>query len=421
MVVSIAIRSKTATALKRGLTLGRRSISSFNWEDAFDIQGDLTEEETAIWQTARSYAQEKLQPRIIEASRTETFDPNILKEMGELGLLGCNIKGYGCAGASNVAYGLIAREVERVDSGYRSAFSVQSSLSMTALEKFASEELKEKYIPKMATGDIIGAFGLTEPNHGSDPGSMETTAKPHPTKKGVYVLNGSKTWISNSPIAHVFIVWAKLDGVIRGFLVEREGQPVGALSTPQIKNKSALRASITGMIQMDNAEVPEENMFQNVEGLTGPFTCLNSARYGIAWGTMGALEGAIDLARNYALERKQFRQPLARYQLVQKKLADALTDVTYGLNAAYRLGKLKDEGRLVPEMISIVKRQNCDRALHNSRVLMEVFGGNAASDEYQIGRIAGNLFVAQTYEGQSDIHAMIIGRAMTGLGAFTAK
>lgn len=330
--------------------------------------------------------------------------------MGQLGLLGATISGYGCAGASTVAGGLITKAVERVDSGYRSGMSVQSSLVMGGIDDFGTAEQKDKFLPGLGRGEILGAFGLTEPNHGSDPGSMETTARPHPTKEGVYLLSGSKTWITNSPIANVLMVWAKLQetGKIRGFLVERARCPPGTLETPPIKNKNGLRASITGMIHLDDAPVPHEMMFPEVEGLRGPFTCLNSARYGIAMGTIGALEDCIARARTYALERKQFKgNPIAKYQLVQKKLSDATTDAGYGMLAAIQVGRLKDEGKAAPEMISMVKRQNCDRALMNARTLQEVFGGNAVSDEYGIGRHVSNLFVTQTYEGQSDIHSKL--------------
>lgn len=328
--------------------------------------------------------------------------------MGELGLLGATIDGYGCAGVSTVAGGLITKAVERVDSGYRSGMSVQSSLVMGGINEFGTQEQKDRFLPGMAKGKVLGAFGLTEPNHGSDPGSMETTARPHPTKEGYYLLSGSKTWITNSPISDVLMVWAKLaeTGKIRGFLVERENCPAGTLDTPPIKNKNGLRASITGMIHMDNVPVPKEMMLPHVEGLRGPFSCLNSARYGIALGTMGALEDCIARARTYALERKQFKgNPLAKYQLVQKKLADAATDAAYGTVAAIQVGRLKDQGKAPPEMISMVKRQNCDRALANARTLQEIFGGNAVSDEYGIGRHVSNLYVTQTYEGQSDIHS----------------
>lgn len=327
--------------------------------------------------------------------------------MGELGLLGATISGYGCAGVSNVASGLITRAVERVDSGYRSGFSVQSSLVMGGIDEFGTTEQKEKFLPSMAKGKTIGCFGLTEPNHGSDPGSMESVAKPHPSKEGYYSLSGSKTWITNSPLAHVFLVWAKLQetGKIRGFLVERDQCPPGTLETPKLGDKNGLRASTTGMIQMDGVPVAKEMMFPEVEGLKGPFSCLNNARYGIAWGVIGALEDCLARAREYALERRQFKNnPIAKYQLVQKKLADASTDAAFGIQAAYQVGRLKDEGKHAPEMISMIKRQNCDRALVNARALQEVFGGNAASDEYHIGRHVANLFVTQTYEGQSDIH-----------------
>lgn len=394
------------------------SQAAFQWEDPLNLQSLLTDEEQAIQETTRAYCQERLLPRVLEAYRKEDYDRNILREMGELGLLGPTIEGYGCPGVSSIAAGLITREVERVDSGYRSGMSVQSSLVMGPIAEHGSQEQKDRWLEKLAKGELVGCFGLTEPNHGSDPGSMETTAKPHPTKKGYYSLSGAKTWITNSPIADILVVWAKLDGKIRGFVIERDQCEPGTLETPAIKDKNGLRASITGMIQMDNCAVPEENMLPHVEGLKGPFSCLNSARYGIAWGTMGALEDCIERARTYALERKQFGKPLARFQLIQKKLADASTDATFGLLAAYQVGRLKDEGKVTPEMISMIKRQNCDRALVNARNLQEIFGGNAASDEYHIGRHVANLFVTQTYEGQSDIHALILGRAMTGIQAF---
>lgn len=360
-------------------------------------------------------------PRVLEAYRKEDYDKKILAEMGELGLLGATIDGYGCAGVSSVASGLITREVERVDSGYRSGMSVQSSLVMGGIEEFGTQEQKDKYLEKLGKGQLVGCFGLTEPNHGSDPGSMETTAKPHPSKEGYYSISGAKTWITNSPIADIFLVWAKLQetGKIRGFVIQRDQCPPGTLETPPLKEKNGLRASITGMIQLDECPVPKESMFPEVQGLRGPFSCLNSARYGIAWGTIGALEDCIDRARTYSLERKQFKgNPIAKYQLVQKKLADATTDAAYGLLAAYQVGRLKDDGKAAPEMISMIKRQNCDRALVNARTLQEVFGGNAVSDEYHIGRHVANLFVTQTYEGQSDIHALILGRAITGVQAF---
>ncbi|KAI8405815.1 hypothetical protein NW761_005603 [Fusarium oxysporum] len=408
----------------RVIAAGRRNLSlaRFDWEDPVSSKSLLTSEELDIQETARAYCQERLLPRVLgkkEAYRSEHYDRNILREMGELGLLGATISTHGCAGVSSVASGLITKEVERVDSGYRSGMSVQSSLVMGPIAEHGTEEQKDRFLPSLGQGTMIGCFGLTEPNHGSDPGSMETIARPHPTKKGYYSISGAKTWITNSPIADLLLVWAKLEttGKIRGFLIERDQCPPGTLETPAIKEKNGLRASITGMIQLDSCPVPEENMLQ-VEGLKGPFSCLNSARYGIAFGTMGALEDCIDRARTYALDRKQFGNPLAKYQLVQKKLSDALTDAAYGTLAAIQVGRLKDEGTLAPEMISIIKRQNCDRALAGARTLQEIFGGNAASDEYHIGRHVANLFVVQTYEGQSDIHSMIVGKGITGLQAF---
>ncbi|KAK2474679.1 hypothetical protein H9L39_14639 [Fusarium oxysporum f. sp. albedinis] len=408
----------------RVIAAGRRNLSlaRFDWEDPVSSKNLLTSEELDIQETARAYCQERLLPRVLgkkEAYRSEHYDRNILREMGELGLLGATISTHGCAGVSSVASGLITKEVERVDSGYRSGMSVQSSLVMGPIAEYGTEEQKDRFLPSLGQGTMIGCFGLTEPNHGSDPGSMETIARPHPTKKGYYSISGAKTWITNSPIADLLLVWAKLEttGKIRGFLIERDQCPPGTLETPAIKEKNGLRASITGMIQLDSCPVPEENMLQ-VEGLKGPFSCLNSARYGIAFGTMGALEDCIDRARTYALDRKQFGNPLAKYQLVQKKLSDALTDAAYGTLAAIQVGRLKDEGTLAPEMISIIKRQNCDRALAGARTLQEIFGGNAASDEYHIGRHVANLFVVQTYEGQSDIHSMIVGKGITGLQAF---
>ncbi|KAG5751668.1 hypothetical protein H9Q69_008661 [Fusarium xylarioides] len=393
---------------------GRRklSLARFDWEDPVSSKSLLTSEELDIQETARAYCQERLLPRVLEAYRGEHYDRNILREMGELGLLGATISTHGCAGVSSVASGLITKEVERVDSGYRSGMSVQSSLVMGPIAEHGTEEQKDRFLPPLGQGTMIGCFGLTEPNHGSDPASMETIARPHPTKKGYYSISGAKTWITNSPIADLLLVWAKLEttGKIRGFLIERDQCPPGTLETPAIKEKNGLRASITGMIQLDSCPVPEENMLQ-VEGLKGPFSCLNSARYGIAFGTMGALEDCIERARTYALDRKQFGNPLAKYQLVQKKLSDALTDAAYGTLAAIQVGRLKDEGTLAPEMISIIKRQNCDRALAGART-------NAASDEYHIGRHVANLFVVQTYEGQSDIHSMIVGKGITGVQAF---
>lgn len=347
------------------------SAARFDWQDPLGSSNLYTSDELAIQDTARQYCQEKLMPRVLEAYRTEDYDKNILEEMGDIGLLGASIEGYGCAGVSTVASGLITKEVERVDSGFRSGMSVQSSLMMTGIYQFGSPELKERYLPGLAKGKLKGCFGLTEPDHGSDPGSMETVARPHPTKKGYYSLSGTKTWITNSPISDLFLVWAKLEGTkkIKGFIIQRDQCPPGTLETPALKNKTALRASITGMIQLDSCPVPEANMFPEVEGLAGPFTCLNSARLGIAFGTMGALEDCLERARTYSLERKQFKgNQLAKYQLIQKKLADAATDAAYGNLAAIQVARLKDEGKSVPEMISMVKRQNCDRALVNARV-----------------------------------------------------
>lgn len=435
-VLSRCTRPTVAAVQRRGYAAAASSSGPppFDWQDPLNAKNLLTEEELAISETAEKYCQDQLLPRVLRASspstptlaahrrsglanqlcvateayRDENYHREILTEMGSLGLLGATIDGYGCAGVSTVAGGLITKAVERVDSGYRSGMSVQSSLVMGGIHDFGTEEQKEKFLPDMAKGKLLGAFGLTEPNHGSDPGSMETNARPHPNKEGYYLLSGAKTWITNSPIADVFMVWAKLQetGKIRGFLVERANCPPGTLETPAIKDKNGLRASITGMIQMDDVPVPKEMMFPSVEGLRGPFTCLNSARYGIAMGTIGALEDCIARTRSYALERKQFKgNPIAKYQLVQKKLADATTDAAYGMLAAIQVGRLKDEGKASPEMISMVKRQNCDRALINARTLQEVFGGNAVSDEYGIGRHVANLFVTQTYEGQSDIHS----------------
>merc|ERR1712000_192994 len=411
----------TRSAAVRSYASAHATPQPFNWEDPLNAASLFTEEELAISETAEAYCQERMLPRVLQAYRDENYDKKILEEMGELGLLGATIKGYDCAGVSNVASGLTTKAVERVDSGYRSGMSVQSSLVMGGIDEFGTQEQKDKFLPEMAKGRLLGAFGLTEPNHGSDPGSMESVARRHPTKKGIFLLSGSKTWITNSPIADVLMVWAKLQdtGKIRGFLVERKDSPSGTLETPAIKDKNGLRASLTGMIQLDECPVPEANMFPEVEGLRGPFSCLNSARYGISLGVMGALEDALARTRTYALDRKQFKNnPIAKYQLVQKKLADAATDVAYGTLASIQVGRLKDEGKATPEMISMVKRQNCDRALRNTRVLQEVFGGNAVSDEYGIGRHVANLFVTQTYEGQSDIHSLILGRAITGLQAF---
>ncbi|KIL68774.1 hypothetical protein M378DRAFT_157902 [Amanita muscaria Koide BX008] len=353
-------------------------------------------------------------PRVLQGWRTEECDHSVLPEMGKLGLLGPTISGYGCAGVSTVAYGLVAREIERVDSGYRSTASVQSSLVMHPINEFGSEAQKEKYLPRLAKGEIVGAFGLTEPNHGSDPASMETTAE---EVDGGYVLKGSKTWITNAPVADIFVVWAKCkwDGKIRGFILEKG---MKGLSAPAIKNKLALRVSITGSIFMDSVRVPHDALLPKSKGLGSPFSCLNSARYGISWGVMGSLEDCIHRTREYALERHQFGRPLASFQLVQKKLVDAQTEVALGLQATLQVGRLKDQGKAVPEMISLVKRNNCGKALQHARIVLDILGGNACADEYHVGRHVANLQVTNTYEGTNDIHALILGKAMTGIAAF---
>ncbi|KAI0077596.1 acyl-CoA dehydrogenase NM domain-like protein [Panus rudis PR-1116 ss-1] len=390
-------------------------FSPFKWEDPLDLEGLLTEEEIAIRDTARAFCQDTLLPRVLHAQRTEEFNPKTLPEMGALGLLGPTIQGYGCAGVSSVAYGLIAREIERVDSGYRSTASVQSSLVMHPISEYGTEAQKEKYLPRLAKGEIIGCFGLTEPNHGSDPAAMETTAE---EVDGGFVLNGAKTWITNAPVADLFVIWArcKWDNKVRGFLVEKGTK---GLSAPAIKNKLALRCSLTGSIFMDNVSVGHDALLPKAKGLGGPFGCLNSARYGISWGAMGALEDCLVRAREYALERHQFNRPLASFQLVQKKLADAHTEITLGLLATLQVGRLKDAGKVAPEMISLVKRNNCGKALEHSRKLLDILGGNACSDEYHIGRHVANLQVVNTYEGTYDIHTLILGKAITGIQAFS--
>ncbi|KAF5380504.1 hypothetical protein D9615_004681 [Tricholomella constricta] len=395
----------------------RRAASGlvkFQWEDPLNLESLLTEEEIAIRDTAHEYCQDKLMPRVLQGWRTEEFNHDIIPEMGALGLLGPTIKGYGCAGASNVAYGLIAREIERVDSGYRSTASVQSSLVMHPINEFGTEAQKEKYLPRLAKGEIIGAFGLTEPNHGSDPAGMETTAE---EVDGGFILNGSKTWISNAPVADVFVVWAncKWDNKIRGFLLDKG---LKGLTAPPIKNKLALRVSLTGSIFMDSVKVSHDALLPKTRGLGSPFSCLNSARFGISWGVMGALEDCVHRTRDYALERHQFKRPLASFQLVQKKLVEAQTEVTLGLLASLQVGRLKDQGQLAPEMISLVKKNNCGKALHHSRVVLDILGGNACADEYHVGRHVANLQVTNTYEGTNDIHALILGKAMTGIPAF---
>lgn len=392
-------------------------LPAFNWQDPLNMESLLTEDEIAIRDSFRQYCQSQLLPRITMANRNEKFDREILSEMGKFGVLGCTIKGYGCAGVSNVAYGLLAREVERVDSAYRSAFSVQSSLAMGAIYMYGSEDQKNKYLPRMAKGELVGCFGLTEPNHGSDIGGMESKAI-FDSKSKTYILSGSKTWITQSPIADILIVWAKLDGgKVRGFIVDRAESSKG-LDTPKIEGKFSLRASDTGMILMDDVRVPEENILPNVVGMTGPFGCLNNARYGISWGSLGAAEACVEVARQYTLDRKQFNRPLAQTQLIQTKLAQAVTDISLGLLAAYQVGRLKDKNQHNPDMISLIKRNNVDKSLKIARECRDMLGGNGISDEYHIIRHVMNLEAVNTYEGTKDIHGLILGRAITGLPAF---
>jgi glutaryl-CoA dehydrogenase len=373
----------------------------------------LSEEESSIQQTARDYCQNHLMPRILEANRNEVFDKEIYKEMGELGFLGAPINGYGCAGVNYVSYGLIAREIERVDSSYRSAYSVQTSLAMHAIYKFGSEEQKENYLPKMASGSLIGCFGLTEPDAGSDPSSMKTNAK---QVEGGYILNGSKTWITNSPIADVLIIWAKdEEGILRGFIVDRDCK---GLTTPKLEGKFSLRASITGQIFLDEVFVDENKMLPQVQSFKGPFSCLNMARYGIAWGVIGAAEFCWEQSLNYSLERKQFGNPLASKQLIQKKLADMQSEIALGLQGVLRVGRLIDSNQMKPEMISLVKRNNCMKSLNIARSARDIHGGNGISDEYHIIRHCMNLEAVNTYEGTESVHALILGSAQTGISAF---
>lgn len=393
------------------------SQPKFDWQDALNLDSLLTEDEIMIRDAFHAYCQEKLLPRITLANRYEEFDPEIMAEFGEMGVLGPTLTGYGCAGVSSVAYGLIAREVERVDSAYRSAMSVQSSLVMYPIWDFGTEAQKQKWIPRLARGEIIGCFGLTEPNHGSDPNGMETRATYIPSD-GVYIVTGAKNWITNSPIADVMIVWARCtnDGKIRGFILEKG---MKGLSAPKIEGKFSLRASQTGMIFMDEVIVPEENMLPKVTGLRGPFSCLNSARFGIAWGALGAAEFCLAQARQYTLDRKQFGRPLANNQLIQKKMADALTEISLGLMGCLQVGRLKDEGLSTPEMVSLLKRNSCGKSLDIARAMRDMLGGNGISDEYHIIRHVMNLEAVNTYEGTHDIHALILGRAITGLQAFS--
>ena len=384
-----------------------------NTHDILLLEEQLSEEELSIQNTARDYCQSELMPRILEANRNETFDKNIYKEMGQLGFLGAPIKGYGCAGVNYVSYGLIAREIERVDSSYRSAYSVQTSLAMHAIHKFGSEEQKNHYLPEMAKGNLIGCFGLTEPDAGSDPGSMKTNAK---KSNNGYILNGSKTWITNSPIADVLIIWAKDEqGILRGFIVDRNTK---GLSTPKLEGKFSLRASTTGQIFLDDVYVGEDKILPEVQSFKGPFSCLNMARYGIAWGSLGAAEFCFNASLEYTKEREQFGEPLAAKQLMQKRLANMHSEITLGLHAVLRLGRLIDEDRMKPEMISLLKRNNCQKALDIARDSRDIHGGNGISDEYHVIRHLMNLEAVNTYEGTSDIHSLIIGQSLTKLSSF---
>jgi glutaryl-CoA dehydrogenase len=387
--------------------------ASFQWDDPLDLESQLTEEERMVRDTARDYAQEKLFPRVLAANREGDFNPTIVREMGELGLIGATIpQDYGGAGLNYVCYGLIAREIERVDSGFRSLMSVMSSLVMHPIYSYGSEAQRRKYLPKLASGEMVGCFGLTEPDHGSDPGSMVTRATKVP---GGFSLSGAKTWITNAPVADIAVVWAKLDGKIRGFLVERGTK---GFSTPKIEGKLSLRASITGEIVLEDAVVPEDNILPNVSGLAGPFGCLNVARTGIAWGAMGAAEFCWHRARDYALTRKQFGRPLAANQLVQKKLADMQTEITLGLHAALRLSRMIDAGTASPPAISLLKRNNCGKALDVARMARDMHGGNGIAEEFHVMRVMCNLETVNTYEGTHDIHALVLGRAQTGIQAF---
>ena len=385
----------------------------FNWADPFNLDEQLSEEERAVRDSVHEFAQERLMSRVIDANRNESFDREIMNEMGELGILGSTLsEKYGCANLSYVCYGLAAREVERVDSGYRSAMSVQSSLVMHPINEYGTEDQRQRYLPKLATGEWVGCFGLTEPDHGSDPGGMQTVAV---DAGDHYILNGAKTWITNAPIADVAVIWAKLDGDIRGFLVERG---TDGFSTPRIEGKMSLRSSVTGQIVLDDVQVPKDSMFPTVRGLAGPFGCLNRARYGIAWGSMGAAEFCLHAARQYTLDRNQFGRPLAANQLIQKKLADMQSDIALGLQGALRIGRLMDEDKCPVEAISIMKRNNCGKALDAARVARDMHGGNGISDEYHVIRHVMNLETVNTYEGTHDIHALILGRAITGIQAF---
>lgn len=399
-------------------------LNELDWHDPLNLEAELTEDERLVRDAARGFARDRLFPGVIEANRHETFDVSIMRDMGAQGLLGSTIKGYGCAGVSHVAYGLVAREIEWVDSGYRSALSVQSSLVMHPIDTFASDAMKKKYLPRLATGELIGCFGLTEPDAGSDPSGMKTRAV---KVDGGYKISGSKTWITNSPIADIAIVWAKVfghaevkDGTIRGFIVERGdalAKSGGSFTTPKIEGKMSLRASITGMIMLDDVFVPDERAL-DVSGLKGPFSCLNKARYGIAWGTTGAALHCMEIARDYTLQRHQFAKPLAANQLIQKKLADMMTEIALATHAALRVGRLMETGDYAPEMISLVKRNSCGKSLEIARLARDMLGGNGIADEYHVIRHMMNLEAVNTYEGTADIHALILGRAITGIAAF---
>jgi len=398
---------------KKLTELNKQDFRTSTWSDIFLLKDQLSEEEIMIKETAANYAQDKLMTRVLDNNRNESFDKNIFKEMGAIGLLGSTIKGYNCPGVSYVAYGLIAREIERVDSSYRSCMSVQSSLVMHPIYTFGSEDQKKRFLPKLASGEYVGAFGLTEPNHGSDPGSMETKAV---ESKGGYILNGSKTWITNSPIADILIIWAKDEqNILRGFIVERGFK---GIETPALKGKFSLRASTTGMIHLSDVFVPAENKLPLVKSFKGPFSCLDSARYGIAWGALGAAEFCWHAALQYTLDRKQFGKPLAANQLIQKKLADMQTEISLALQGSLRVGRLKDDGKSTPDMVSLIKRNSTGKALEIARIARDMHGANGVSDEYHVIRHVMNLEAVNTYEGTHDIHALILGRAQTGIAAF---
>ena len=409
----VAPVQKPEAAAERSRPSNYKKLGPFRWDDALLLDGQLTEDERAMRDAAHDYCQDKLFPRVLEANRHERFDREIMNEMGEMGFLGATLDSHDCAGVGYIAYGLIAREVERVDSGYRSAFSVQSSLVMYPIWAFGSENQKDRFLPKLRTGEFVGCFGLTEPDAGSDPASMRTRAK---AVDGGFLVTGSKTWITNSPLADVFVVWAKNDeGDIRGYILEKG---MAGLDAPKIEGKFSLRASTTGMIMMQDVFVPVENELPHVKGLRGPFSCLNNARYGISWGALGAAEFCWHAARDYTMQRMMFGRPLAATQLIQKKLADMQTDITLGLQGALRLGRLMDEGAAAPEMISLMKRNNCGKAIEIARTSRDMHGGNGISDEYHVIRHVMNLEAVNTYEGTHDVHALILGRAQTGLNAF---